>query len=278
MIKGGKVIVYIEDVFIENFLVTLLILLCMEKILKNNITKKRKILASIIGALFSLTYPLINSNLVLIYKLLAGVFIVMVAFGKKRKFSNYIIFLLFTALFGGANILMYYTVYGKLEIKDNFATHILILLLFSVYYIINSCLKLMQKNFVITNFVYAVKIINQDLILEDHAFLDSGNTLIDKKNNMPVFIINFKLFSKMYKDIKIEDILKKDYKGLKDPHYIKSGFASGSGKILIFTVDAIEININKNKKTIKNANLGLVYAQFNKNFNCNMLLNINAFV
>ncbi len=271
-------IVYIEDVLIENFLVTLLILLCMEKMLKNKITKKRKVLASLLGALFSLTYPLINTNLVLIYKLLAGLFIVGAAFGKKRKLSNYLIFLLLTALFGGANILVYYTVYGKLEIKDNFATYILILLLFSVYYMVNSCIKLMQKKIVISNFVYTIKIINHDSIFEDNAFLDSGNTLIDKKNNMPVFIINFKLFSRMYKDIKIEDILKKDYKGLKDPHYIKSGFASGSGKILIFTVDALEININENKKIIKNANLGLVYSAFNKNFNCNMLLNINAFV
>ena len=136
----------------------------------------------------------------------------------------------------------------------------------------------MQKNFVISNFVYEVTIINDENILRDTAFLDSGNTLIDQETHTPIFIINYKLFSKLYKDVKLEDILSKNYKTLKDPRYIKSGFASGSGKILIFTVDFVEILSKNMQKTIKNAKLGLVYSAFNKNFNCNMLLNINSFV
>ena len=272
--------VYIEDAFIENFLVTLFLLLCVDQIFKTKTKKIKLFCSSALGGVFATLYPLVEINPIIsiIFKLASGVLIIFLYEKKSKLAGKYFCFLFLTALYGGINILVYYTVYGTLDIQDNFATYILILILFVTYFLFSSCLKLMQKNFVISNFVYDVKITDGNIQFIDSAFLDSGNTLIDQETNSPIFIINFKLFSKLYKDIKIEDILIKNYKNLKDPKYIKSGFASGSGKILIFTVDNVEILSKNTKKSINNAKLGLVYSKFNKNFNCNMLLNINAFV
>lgn len=271
--------IYIEDVIIENFLVTLLILLCLNKLFKTVIKKNRIILSSLVGATISVLYPLLGDSGILevLFKLSVGVVIVYIYFGKSYNLAKYISFIFLTAFYGGINILVYYFAYGTMEIKDNFPTHILIAILFIVYYLFGLCVSLVKKNFVISNFVYNIKIINNNIELKDVAFLDSGNTLLDEFGE-PIFIINLKLFNKLYKNINIEDILIKNYKNLKNPHYVKSGFASGSGKILVFDVDLLEILLNNKTIKVNNAKIGVVYSDFNKNFNCNMLLNIHAFI
>lgn len=272
-------IVYIEDSIIENFLVTLLLLLSLNKIFRTQSNKCKLFFASLFAGIISTFYPLIHFNgaIEIIFKLCTGIVIVCIYCGKDGLFAKYVTFIFLTALYGGINILIYYFAYGTANVTDNFPTYVLIGLLFAIYYLFCSIMKLMQKNFVITNFVYNIKIINNNEEYFDVAFLDSGNTLIDKETNMPIFIINLKLFNKLYKNIKLEDILLKNYQNLRDVHYVKSGFASGSGKILVFSVDELEINSSNKKILINNAKLGLAYSNFNKNFNCNMLLNINIF-
>ena len=233
---------------------------------------------SIFAGLVATIYPLINFNgiILLVFKLCFGVLIIYIYSGKEKMLAKYVTFMVLTSLYAGINILVYYLTYGTLNITDNFATHVLILIMYITYYLFNSCLKLLKKNLTIYSFVYNIIIKNNEDEVLDTAFLDSGNTLLDADDNMPIFIINFKLFNKIYKNIEIDEILAKNYKNLKNPHYVKSGFASGGAKILVFTVDQLNI-LSKTPITINNAKLGLVYSNFNKNFNCNMLLNINAF-
>lgn len=272
-------IVYIEDSIIENFLVTLLLLLSLDKIFKTQTKKYKLILVSILAGVISTFYPLISLGgwLEILFKLCVGVIIVCAYSSKERLLAKYITFIFLTALYGGINILVYYFVYGTANIANNFPTYILIGLLFLIYYLFCSLINLMQKNFAIANFVFKVEIFNNNQKYCEIAFLDSGNTLLDNETNTPIFIINLKLFNKLYKNIKMEDLLLKNYKELKEAHYVKSGFASGSGKILVFTIDKLEIIYTNKNITINNAKFGLSYSKFNKNFNCNMLLNINAF-
>lgn len=272
-------VVYIEDCLIENFFVTLLIFLCINKIFNIKPSKKRIILVCLLSGIVACFYPLCNLEgvLLILFKLCLGVILVYLNYKSEKLLAKYIAFVLLTGLYAGLNILIYYFVYGSLNIIDNFATHMLLAILFTIYFLINSCLKLMKKNFVISNFIFDIKIINDNEVYKDVAFLDSGNTLIDEQSGMPVLIINAKLFKKLYKNINFEDILLKKYKNLKSPHYIKSGFASGSGKILVFSVDSVQIISNNNFINLDNAVLGLVYSKFDKNFNCNMLLNMNTF-
>ena len=206
--------VYIEDVLIENFFVTLLILLCINKVFKTKPKKIRVVLASLLGAIFALCQPIFSHfwELELIFKLACGVLIVWLNSGTNKLVAKYLTMLLFTTMYAGINLFVYYLAFGTINVLDNFATHILLVILFVSYYIINSCLGLMQKNFVVSSFVYGIKITNANGQFKDVAFLDSGNALIDPQTNSPVFIINFKLFSKLYKDITISDILIKNYK------------------------------------------------------------------
>lgn len=269
-------IVYIEDVLIENFFVTMMLLLILGKVFLFKQKKLKLFFVSLFASIVAVCYPLINFNglLLIAFKLCLGYIIVFLYAGKNNLQAKFITYIFLTALFAGINILVYYFAYGTINIKDNFATYILLIIIYFCYYMINSCIKLFKKNFAINNFVYTIKINHQEKEILSNAFLDSGNTLLE--DGEPVFIINFKLFKKIYSDITLEDIVLKKFNCLKNPHYIKSGFASGSGKILVFEVDSFTILADKNL-VFKNAKLGVVYSNFNKNFNCNVLLNINAF-
>lgn len=271
--------VYIEDCLIENFVVTYLIIKCVCLCLKLNIKKSRLFASCIFASIIATFYPLLRVSLLLLtlFKIFTGVIIVILVFDTKNFLAKFLLFLFFTALYGGLNIICYYMIYGTIYIKDNFPTYILLLFLLLMYFLITQCLNFAKKKLAISNFIYNVKIVNDGKEIFANAFLDSGNVLLDD-DSTPIFIINVKLFNKLYKDISFSDLLTKNYKSLKYPHYIKSSFATGGGKLLVFCVDSVKILDNNNlKNEISNARLGISYSKFDKNFNCDMLLNICAF-
>jgi len=273
------VTVYIEDCLIENFVVTFLILKGVAAFLRLNIIKWRLIIACLLASILACLYPLFNLKgfLLIVFKCAVGYIIVSFAYSGKNIVAKYILFIFLTALYAGLNILVYYLVYGTVQIYDNFPTYVLIGLLLLIYYLTNSLIGLLKKNVVLAGFVYKVTLVTETKQVHTDAFLDSGNTLKDQ-DSTPILIINFNLFNKLYSDISFEDLLLKQYKNLIEPHYIKSGFANGSGKILVFTIKKATIIVNESIKEIKNAKLGLAYSKFNKNFNCDMLLNVNCFI
>ena len=272
-------VIYIEDCLIENFFVTLLLLLTTRRLFKDEASNFKITIASLFGAVISVLYPIFNLQgaLLIIFKLAIGVIIVCIALSNKNLIAKYIVFMFATALYGGINILVYSMAYETMEIDDNFPTYILLILLFATYYFCIMLIKLFEKRKVIANFVYDVSIINDDKIIQDVAFLDSGNVLMDTDGS-PIFIINMTIFNKLYDDISFEDLLTKNFKHLKSPHYVKSGFASGGGKLLVFSVGILKIQTFDKIIQINNARLGISYTRFDKNFNCNMLLNANAFL
>lgn len=269
--------IYIEDSLIENFLVTYLILKCIAYCFKINFKIKRLFFSCIFASIIATFYPLINvSNLLLIIlKLCTAYLIIIIAFNNKNILAKYLAFIGFTALYAGLNILIYYLIYGTIEIYDNFPTYILIALLFLIYYFTISIIKFARCKLAISNFVYDVIIFNEGKEIKTKAFLDSGNMLKDQ-DSTPIFIINQKLFNKLYKDISFSDLLIKNFKNLKKAHYVKSAFASGGSKILVFSVNSVKI-VGCKDIEIKNAKLGIAYSKFDKNFDCDMLLNIYAF-
>ncbi len=272
--------VYIEDCILENFFVTLLLLLTTSKLLKVYVKKIRLIIASLLGALFAITYPVLTFAIfeMVLYRIGVGVIICAIVFEKNGFVSKYLCFIFLTALYGGFTVFLYYSIYGTVNVNSKIPTYALLVVLFIIYHMVNLVVRAINKRAAINNFVYKITITDSGVMVEDFAFLDSGNTLLDDLCKEPVFIINSKLFEKLYEGISIIDLITKNYKQLKFPHYVNSMFANGMGRILVFDVDLLEINLGEKKIDFKNAKLGLCYSRFEKSFNCNMLLNINAFV
>ena len=276
---GAIMVVYIEDCLIENYFVTLLLLLTTRRIFNDEVKNTKICIASVFGAVISVLYPIFNLSgaILIVFKILVGIIIVCIAFSKKYLLAKCVCFMFLTALYGGINILVYSMVYDSLEIQDNFPTYILLMLLFVTYYLSVQLINILKKQSKIAGFVYYVEIQNNGLNIKEKAFLDSGNVLVDNDGS-PVFLVNMKVVNKLYNNITFEDLLLKNYKNLKSPHYVKSGFASGGGKILVFNVELMKIQTLDKIIQINNAHIGISYTRFDINFNCNVLLNANAFV
>ena len=276
--------IIIEYVLIDNLVINFLILYITAFALKLTFKKWRFFLADIFGTMLAIVFPLLNLHfaLLLLLKILTGVLMVLIAF-KVEKFKHFFVlffsFILSTALFGGITFLIYYFIFGSLNLEMclsnsyNFPLGIIWLGL-SLFVLFNkkiiSLIIAKQKS---RKFLYKIEFQTKSKKIRATAYLDSGHKLFDPTDNLPVIIINYNLFCKLYK-IPIENILLKNVsKELKNAHYIKiSTLNSGSNEMLIFEVDEIRLQNECGKYLKKKANLGLSLTNFSKSFNCDVLI------
>ena len=155
-------------------------------------------------------------------------------------------------------------------------TESLILLMISVitaYLAVKFLAKKIFRKKAIENFCYDVAISFSGKKSNWVAFLDSGNLLIDPLTNSPVSLINFRVFSSIFSDIELEDVLKKSekLKQLQLAHYVYFGTMGQGNKVLVFQVDSLEIG----GKCYEKAILGLSLKSFNKALGTDIILNNN---
>ena len=94
--------IYIELVFIVNFLLDFIILYGTKKLLKLNKSNKRLLLASTIGSLSTIIIFLKITNIILIIlKILLSLILIIVSFGKSNILINTFYFYLISIIVGG---------------------------------------------------------------------------------------------------------------------------------------------------------------------------------
>ncbi len=269
--------VYIEDVLLENFLVTYLVLFMVYALLGNKSSNFRHILASILGAFVALLYPLININSALLILLKCGVgyVICLVASNEnlKKQILFYILFLLITAIYGGVNLMISYSIYGNFD-TQKLPTLVIVAVLSIVTYLLKQCQMVIYKKKNILNLVYEVVIKNNGIVVKTRAYLDTGNVLTDPSNNRPVALMSFKVFQKLCKDYRVSNFLTQSTNGLKNGHYIKVKTATGVNSMLVFDVDFLEIKNSKQNICIQNPVFALSKVKIT-GFNCDVILNAN---
>lgn len=270
-------IIYIEDTIIENFLITYLILNIIFSFIKEEKYKIRVIFACIFASIMSVAYPLIKISgiLMLILKLLIGYIIVLIAYktnNLKKQIFFWIMFLFVTAIYGGINLMIYYSLYGDFESSQKMPTVLILTCLFTVSYFLNQCqINLYQKK-QINNFIYDIVITNQDCVIKTKAYLDSGNILTDNLTQKPIVLVNFKMFSKINKNYPVEYLLTKCVKGLKNGHYLSVKTATSVDNLLVFEIDCLEIIHKEKTQKFINPMFALSKVKIT-GFNCDVVLN-----
>ena len=262
--------VYVEEVFINNLIITTLLLFFSGKLTSTK-TGKRLIFGGLLGSVATLFFPLLKlpTLIMTILKLCLAVCIVLISFSKLtlRSFLFILItFLGITALFGGAVIsinLCFPNIYLPL------GTITLIIVFIS--YLLLLWIKKLYKKKIYNNFVFKIILSIGNNNYETSAYLDTGNTLIDPETQKPIIVVGPKCLKKLYSNIEITDILLGKISELNDAKYIKIGTAISGGKMLIFKLDKVKILDNGTE--ISDIYAGLSYSNFNKNFNCEILLN-----
>ena len=100
--------------------------------------------------------------------------------------------------------------------------------------------------------------------------MDSGNLLIDPLTQKPVHLINYKVFTNLFHNIGIEDIVFKteNLKKLSMAHYISFNTLNANDKILVFQIEQIVFE----GKVLEKPILGLCLKNFNSAFESDIIL------
>ena len=250
--------IYLDYVFIINFLFDFILLLGIAIVLKRNTSNLKLFLGSTIGGLSGFIILLnITSILFFILKLFLGLLIVVVAFSYKNikyTMNNFIYLIILSILMGGTlylfNIEVSKTVLGR-SITNNKLYIILLLITGFITIILYSKHILKAKK--ITNSKYKTTLFINNKAMNLIGYLDTGNNLMYK--NRPVLILN--------KDIKIDTNNKKTF-------YIPFSTLNSKGLMKCMKLNRIKVE----KETFKNVYLALSSDKFQLK-DADIILNIN---
>jgi stage II sporulation protein GA (sporulation sigma-E factor processing peptidase) len=189
-------IIYIDLVFIINFIFDLLLLLTINIALKRYSKIYRLILGSLVGSLSLISlFISMNAITLCLFKIILGILMCLVSFGYKNiKYTFYnVLYLYMTSIILGG-----FLYYLKSSFKSNLyyngiSVSYIVLLIISpiILYVFIKSLKVLKE---IKNYYYQVEIwLDNTYKLNITGFLDTGNKLKDPITNKPIILINRKL-------------------------------------------------------------------------------------
>lgn len=259
----------LEYIFFINFIINFLILKTSALFLKEQ--GRLFLLSAFLGSCFAVAlqfYSLSKLGQVLLSAGLA-IWYVCISFKFKtfKKFVTlYACYILTTFLYGGV-------CYYLATLLTSQSIFYLLLSIFVLFVICEFLFKKIHKKRAISNFCRDIKIENAGKMWQCKAFLDSGNLLYDPVTQKPVSLINFHLFSQLFSNITLSDILlhSEKVKNLKFAHYINFGTLNSTDKILVFQVEKLCID----GQVVERATLGLVLKNFDQTFGTDIILHNN---
>jgi len=212
-------IVYVDVIFLENFILDLIVLFAT-KIICNSKTKKRRIVAGgAIGGIYSVIVLVLNIQKMILNIAISFV-IVLTCFGykNKRNFAkHYISFYLTAIVFSGAS-----SVFANRE-------NLIIVLICGVglgFGLIVFAQKILKKK---PERTCDIEISYKGKLLKTKALIDSGNLLKEKTTNLPVIIVEENRLSDFEIDIDKTKII--PFSSLGNTNGILIGFLPDGVKI-----------------------------------------------
>lgn len=283
-------IVYIEQVLIDNFIINFFIILCISYIFKANIKKINIIFSSFLGSIVALLVPLFNISSLFNFLIKILLSLTMVALLKRYKkitefLLYYISFVLITFLFGGACLFLLIS-YDKNFNVNNYYSYslplgVIVVIIFFLMLTIKNIFKNIYKRKNINNYIFKIKLINGSKSDEILAYLDSGNFLQDTITKKPITIVDYNSLKNLLQEISLTDILlnrtDKLNKFFKNAHIQNISSINKGSKIIIFEIEKLEIFLNDKTNVINNACIGLTIKSFINDMGYSALLNPNLF-
>ena len=266
--------VYIEYVIIDNLIIDYILLSLSLKASNVKANVFRLILSSIVGTIIAVIIPLINikeSHLFLI-KIVLGFLLVYVAgkyYTKTKYFLTFAFFMLFTFLFGGMIIAIFYfadidyTVYFSVHYNSFMPIGITILLVYIMSEILKKLIYKVMKIRIITPYIRTCILVLGSKRLKTTGFYDSGNRLFDKRTGLPIIVGSKKLFEK----IDTLGVFTKVY------DYVEIKTVNGNSKINIYKVDKLLIYNGMKVNIYDNVLIGRSNDNFYDDIRYDLLLN-----
>ena len=213
-------IVYLDLVFLINFIMDFYILSGVKFLLKLDTKIIRILLGSFVGSLsFILLFFSLSTFILNLLKIIISLLMVLVTFGKY-KFFNRLFYLYVISIFLGGSLYLIndslgYEVSSGLFINNGYSINLIVLLIISpviIFVYVKEFLKLKKKINTIYNVI--IKFKNKEIRLE--GFLDTGNKLVDPYFKRPIILLN-----KKYIDLRGKKVLYVPYESLNNNGLLK---------------------------------------------------------
>ena len=293
-------VIYIDMLFLENFVLDFIILYVTGLISKNKIKFLKLLLGSALGAIYVVMYYFIKINVYsnIIIKLLLSIIMIYISFAPtnfKEMLKLTVFFYLTSFVFGGAALSVIYmlnsrrvtiqngVLIGNYTIRTIF---IGVIVAFIVTVIAFKFVKAkFSKNDLFCNII--IKFNNQQVKIK--AMLDTGNFLKDPITNIPVVVVEHTvLYDMIPKEIldNIDDILGGDLE--KIPENIKNEYMSKlkvipfsslgkqNGMLLGLKADGLIIDNEEEKKNIDKVIIGIYNKKLSKKGDYSALLGFDT--
>ncbi len=290
--------IYVDVVLIENLLMNYIILFATAVVLKLKIKQIRVILASLVGAIYTIISYIsglkIYSNFFL--KLILSFVIIYIAFNPKslKKLLKFtLIFYLTSFVFGGAAFALIYVVKPQELLKNNGlilnsnSLKIIFVSAIIAFVIIIIGFKVVKNKISAKDMFCNIEVIINMKKIETKAMIDTGNFLKEPITNTPVIVIEHTLlYECIPKEIlnHIESILGGDFSEISDKvreEYISrlkvipfSSLGKQNGMLLGIKADKVIIKNEEEEKEKQNVIIGIYNKSLTKKGEYRALLGI----
>lgn len=290
--------IYIDIVLIENLLMNYIILFATGVILKIHIKHVRLILASFVGAIYTIIAYIsglkIYSNFFL--KLILSVIIIYIAFNPNqlKKLLKYtLIFYLTSFVFGGVAFALIYIVKPKEILENNGlvlnsnSLKVIFISAIIAFIVVIIGFKIVKNKISAKDMYCDLKIKINDKNIETKAMIDTGNFLKEPITNTPVIVVEHTLlYDCIPKEIlnHMESILGGDFSEIPDQvkeEYVSrlkvipfSSLGKQNGMLLGIKAEKVIVKSEEEEKKTENAIIGIYNKSLTKRGEYRALLGI----
>lgn len=262
---------YIELVIINNFVLTAIIGAASYRFLCIKNSNIRLFLASAVGTVLALVFPLIKLHAVIItlLKIAMGLLLSVILFAKKcRFFKGFFSFMVITFMFGGLQFCIGMMIFGNVaDALSKPATNIPIgiivggsaLLYIFIKKLFITYRRLSDESHNIIDF--SVELAGKKINAK--GFLDTGNRLYDNQTGLPVVVLNIKTLLPYLSDGELTLMLSGNSEKLfKNAHYISFSSLNNTGdRILVVQPDRFQVYFDKSKNILYDVMIGLSFSK-----------------
>lgn len=189
-------VVYLDVILIENFIVNLFLLTITSQTVKVRLFMPYALTSAGLGSLYVITLLIPSLKYLTIFPCKLGVafLMILIAFRKKNivfQFKSMVIFIFYTMLLGG---LCFYMDIGQGSgpldfILKSFKYQYLLASIMIIYIFIYRIVVFVQDRKSMNTLIFYVDIMMDNYSKRIKAFLDTGNELREPATNLPVIIV-----------------------------------------------------------------------------------------
>ena len=273
--------IYIDVVFIENLIMNYIILFATSIIIKVKVKHLRLILASSLGAIYSIIayMSILEMYSSVILKIILSVIIVYIAYNPqnvKNMWKYLVIFYMTSFVFGGAAFALIYIVKPQDILMKNglflgtYPLKTIILGTIVAFVVIVTSFKLVKSKISKKDMFCTIKININKVEIETKAMIDTGNLLKEPISNTPVIVVEHTLlYDCMPKEIlnNLENILGGDFENISEEvknKYISklkvipfSSLGKQNGMLIGIKPEEVTVINDENENKINNVIIGI---------------------